>query len=171
MALPNDFESGLTRDRLDELFDIDVEAGAMKWKACPRPGRDGMDAGCLTVHGYAQVKIDGRFYRRSRVIWFYGKGAWPSIEIDHRNLVKSDDRIDNLREATFSQNMFNTPIFSSNTSGCKGVDWRPDKKRWRARIMANGRTRSLGHYKSYEAAVAARNAAAEVEHGEFARAA
>lgn len=170
MAEPTDFSSGLTRDRLDELFDINVEAGTMKWKDSPRPGLNGKDAGCLS-HGYIVITIKRRVFRRSRLVWFYVHGKWPSVQVDHENLVKSDDRINNLRDATISQNLCNTPIYANNKSGCKGVDWRPKKQRWRARIAIGKKRVSLGHYEALEDAIAARQSVLAEYHGEFARAA
>lgn len=171
MAAASDFSSGLTRERLTELFDIDPVAGTVKWKSCPRPGLNGKDAGCLNCHGYVVIGIDGRIYRRGRLIWFYAHGTWPAVEVDHVNLVKSDDRIGKLREATFSQNLCNTPLYANNKSGTKGVDWRPKKRRWRARIAIGSKRICLGHYEILEDAVAIREAALTQYHGEFARAA
>jgi len=55
---------------------------------------------------------------------------WPAYAVDHRNLDKGDNRWDNLREATRSQNMANTSLPSTNTSGFKGVIWSKRYKYW-----------------------------------------
>lgn len=163
----------LTKERLDELFAIDAGRGSVIWKKPPLHHADlvGREAGTRSRYGYTQIRIDGRLYRRSRLIWFYVHGCWPAIEIDHENLAKADDRVDNLRDATHGQNMCNTPRYRNNRSGAKGIDWRPAKKRWRARIAIAGKRTSLGHYESLPDAIAAREAALVNHHGAFARAA
>ncbi|MCY1464770.1 hypothetical protein D9M71_828370 [compost metagenome] len=61
-----------------------------------------------------------------------------------------------IREATHAQNMRNRGAYSRNKSGYSGVDWRPDKAKWRARIGINGKQVNIGHFDSAEAAHAAR---------------
>lgn len=51
-----------------------------------------------------------RWYLRHRVIWFYFNGEIPEgYEIDHINGIKNDNRLENLRCVTHTENM-NNPI-------------------------------------------------------------
>lgn len=163
----------LTVERLSELFEIVPEAGSVVWKNPPRHHSDllGKEAGTTNKYGYIQIRIDGRFYRRARLMWLYVHGVWPAVEVDHENLIKTDDRIGNLREATHSQNICNAPRYQNNTSGVKGIDWHIGKRRWRARIAVCGKRTTIGYYQSLDQAVAARDAVLSKYHGEFARAA
>jgi hypothetical protein len=58
---------------------------------------------------------------------------------------------------------------SNNTSGYKGVYLIKKRGRWLAQIVHNGKQIFLGYYESAEEAAIARETAAEVFHGEFAR--
>ncbi len=55
----------------------------------------------------------------------------------------------------------------NNKSGVPGVDWLPQRHRWRASICFQGKRRFLGSYESYEDAVAARKRAEEELHTPF----
>jgi hypothetical protein len=68
-------------------------------------------------------------------------GKWPRHELDHINHDKSDNRWDNLREATKSQIQWNAILRRDNVSGFKGVQKRDNKHV--ARIVVAGKTRHL----------------------------
>ena len=58
---------------------------------------------------------------------------------------------------------------SDNTSGVKGVSWDSSRRKWRARIKINGKTKLIGRFNDInDAELAIRKARNEV-HGEFAR--
>jgi hypothetical protein len=99
----------------------------------------------------------------------YAYGRWPEAYIDHINGVTDDNRIENLREASFRQNNWNTRTSIANTSGFKGVNWHRGKNKWVARIRINGRLVQLCASKDFDVAKAARIAAVKKHHGEFAR--
>ena len=96
-------------------------------------------------------------------------GNWPVFEGDHKDSNPSNNRWDNLRDATRSQGMMNTRKRRDNTSGHKGAWF--DKRRglWVAEIMINYRKHHLGYFDTSEEAKAARDAAARRLHGEFHR--
>jgi len=79
--------------------------------------------------------------------------------LDHINRDKLDNRKENLRWATPSQNRANAGPFRTSKTGVKGVH--PGKRgRYRAQICNNGKIRSLGEFNTIdEAAIAYRNAA------------
>ncbi len=86
--------------------------------------------------------------------------------IDHINCNKLDNRRENLRVATRSQNMFNRTAQRNNRSGLKGVTKR--KGKWTARIQKDGIQYDLGLFNTPEEASTAYTEAAEQLHGEFA---
>jgi len=94
-------------------------------------------------------------------------GEDPSELIDHKNGVKNDNRWDNLREASLSENQANSGIRRHNQSGAKGVS--KSRNLWEARICFHGKHVRLGRYATKEEAHSAYRKAAAETHGEFAR--
>lgn len=120
---------------------------------------------------YCRVSFDGRNYPAGHLAWFYMTGEWPSDEIDHRDTDGWNQRFDNLRPATRSQNQANCRRYGSNTVGAKGVYRAGGRRPFRAMIQKDKRRISLGRFETEAAALAAYARAAVVLHGEFARAA
>jgi hypothetical protein len=87
---------------------------------------------------------------------------------DHINQNKLDNRRENLRPATRSQNVANVGKRSGNTSGHKGVSWCRREERWRASIHVHGIDEHLGSYDKIEDAARAYNAVAIKYFGEYA---
>ena len=85
--------------------------------------------------------------------------------VDHKNRVKTDNRLDNLRLSTQSENNVNTPPRSHSKSGIKGVRFRSG--RWHARMVVNKKEYYLGAFDTPEEAVAARIEAQKQHYGEF----
>lgn len=82
------------------------------------------------------VKAFGTHETHARNVWKLAYGAFPDGEIDHINRDPSDNRLENLRVCTRSENNRNRRTYSTNTSGHKGV-WL-DKKahKWQVRVKA-----------------------------------
>ena len=79
-----------------------------------------------------------------RLAFLYQTGQWPARQVDHINGVRDDNRWSNLRESTNAQNSQNERrARSSNTVGFLGVS-RHRSGRFRARIVVDGKERSLG---------------------------
>ncbi len=89
--------------------------------------------------------------------------------IDHINGDQMDNRRSNLRVCTQGQNARNCRGSKNNRSGFKGVSWKTDIGKWRARIMIDRREISLGAFESPDAAARAYDVAAAEYFGEFAR--
>lgn len=158
----------ITVERLRELLDYHPETGVFRWKVSKSQGTAaGSAAGFVEREGYRRIKVDGRKYKAHRLAWLHVHGEWPSREIDHVNRNPDDNRIDNLRLATASQNRGNSRRLSNNTSGYKGVSFRPETGRWRARISHGGKSTCLGDFSSPEEASAAYLSAAKAFFGEF----
>jgi hypothetical protein len=78
---------------------------------------------------------------------------------DHINRNKLDNRRCNLRSVSPSQNSFNSSLSKNNTSGCVGIVWRKDIKKWSARIKVNYKEIYLGCFKDKNDAIKARKQA------------
>jgi len=119
--------------------------------------------------GYYRGSINKRWFQAHRVAWAIHYGEWPSDILDHINMVKTDNRICNLRIASKSKNAMNIRKHSDNRSGYKGVDFSKVSNKWRARIMKLGVNYNLGFFDSKEEAYEAYCIAASNLHKEFKR--
>lgn len=147
-----------TRERILELFEVDLEAGRLFWKL-PTSTRvkAGQEAGCQVVargKSYWMVRLDGRMYQRSRLIFLAKHGRWPSPECDHKNGDSLDDRWRNLREATRVQNTANMKPRQGKASGLPTGVIRTPGGRFAARTMVDGKFIHIGTFRT--AAVAGR---------------
>ena len=122
---------------------------------------------CKNSNGYNVFRINGVAYLEHRLIWAW-HGMPQSSLIDHVNGVITDNRIENLRAATHSENMRNSRKPSNNTSGVKGVYWQKDKNMWRVQIWSNGKQQYVGKFREIEDAKAAASEFRKVNHLEFA---
>ena len=156
----------ITHIRLLQLLDYDPDTGIFQWKK--RPGRGAKPAGTVAGNfdkdGYLVFSIDGKQYKAHRVAWFYVHGKWPDGETDHRNRIRNDNRIKNLREATVSQGRQNRTR-KANASGFTGVYF--IKGRYLATIKANGTTHRLGWFDAPEDAHRVYLNAKAKLHGDF----
>lgn len=108
--------------------------------------------------GYMKGAILGRHMNAHRVIWALVNGVWPK-EIDHINGDKADNRIENLRSVTSSENNKNRRLPACNKSGRIGVFWHARHKCWRAFIGHQGKRIHLGSFQVKDDAIAARKRA------------
>ncbi|MFQ6183646.1 HNH endonuclease [Sinorhizobium meliloti] len=77
-------------------------------------------------------------------------------EVDHDNGVRSDNRINNLRDTSRAGNMKNKGKRKDNRSGVTGVGWHEKDRRWVAHITVGGKFRRLGGFLDKNEAIAAR---------------
>lgn len=85
----------------------------------------------------------------------------------HGEYSKNDNRKENLRAATISQNAMNAKIRINNTSGVTGVCWNKKTGKYRAYIQKDGKNHNLGFFVNFEDAVNARKEAEKKYFGEY----
>ena len=149
----------LTQEYLKNILDYNPEIGLLSWKV----SRGNVKKGSVVSYvedGYIRIGIDGIVYQAHRIIWLWMIGEWPELHLDHINGDRSDNRLCNLREATYSQNAQNRKLANNNTSGYKGVSFKSNK--WVAGI-------NLGAFNTKEEAALAYNEAATKLFGEYAK--
>lgn len=158
---------------LRAMLAYDRYTGVITWKACPAGGqgavrvKPGTAANCHNAFGYIVIRINRVLYQAGRIAWFLETSEWPSGEIDHRNNIRDDNRFENLRVATSSENSANRRATRPNTSGYRGVH--KLRNGWVGRIMINGKLVSLPFRATAEEAHADYVEAATKKYGAFAR--
>lgn len=140
----------------NEIFYYD--SGELLWNLSPRASKKRGDAaGYIERFGYKKVQYKMKCYMAHRIIWEMHNGPIPDgMEIDHINHVRDDNRIENLRLVTHSDNQKNQKQHKTNTSGVTGVHWSKHRRKWVAKITINGKHFNLGGFDSKELAISAR---------------
>lgn len=160
---------------LNELFSYDPETGELRWKVgkINKHGRQrevGSIAGKPNSLGYSKVRVNKGVFGVHRIAWKMHYGTDPGrMQVDHKNMNPSDNRISNLRLASIVQNRRNTKVGKTNTSGYKGVSFVKPTGKWKAYLTYNGELVTFGEYDTAEEANEVICAAREALHGEFAR--
>lgn len=142
----------LDQNKAKELFDYDASTGILTWKIGQRAG---LQAGGINANGYLRVFACRREYMVHRIIFLYIYGHWPNNLIDHINKNTTDNRIENLREATNGQNQQNRKAQKNNKSGLIGVRWHTRDFVWESYISKDKKSHYLGRFKTAEDAHAA----------------
>ncbi len=96
-------------------------------------------------------------------------GAPVGLEVDHVDCNGLNNRRNNLRFASKSQNAHNQRIRSNNRSGVKGVSFNKKRGLWVAHIKIQYKSRTIGSFRTIEEASAAYAAASAALHGEYGR--
>ena len=142
---------------LKSILDYNPMTGLFKWLIDIGNGINANDtAGTLHSNGYVYITIDGKMYRAHRLAWFYYYENDAPTEIDHKNRIRNDNRIDNLRLITHINNLRNTNLYSNNTSTVTGVVFEKSRNKWRAQIIVNKKTYNLGRFIEFDDAVCCR---------------
>ena len=89
------------------------------------------------------------------------------FEVDHINHIRYDNRKENLRVCTSSQNHMNVGLSKNNTSGVTGVGWQKNTNTWRSRIKKNKIEIILGYFSDFDEAVKVRKEAEKIYFGEY----
>lgn len=140
--------SYISQEELRRMLDYDPETGVFTRHV------SGRIAGTVRPDGYNQISVNKKLYLAHRLAWVYIYGAIPDgLDIDHKNRIKTENWIENLRCVTHSINLQNQrrPRLG-NTSGYLGVYWRKDAKKWQAQITTNGINKYLGLFSQPELA-------------------
>lgn len=165
----------LPAEYVRECLDYNPETGIFRWKfrddipQYVNAQYEGKVAGQEHSEGYRVICIKYQRYFSHRLAWLLMTGEWPKDEIDHIDCNRKNNKWNNLREATCSQNFMNRKILENTVSGFKGVNWHKQNKKWLVRMKVNKKSIYVGCYDDIEDAKKSMIEARKKHHGEFAR--
>ena len=166
----------MTREYVLEAFDYDKETGKLFWKRRPRSHFRtewaqnnfnlrfaGKEAGCSNGTRHSNVTIGSRHWPAHRIVWLWHTGELPKL-IDHIDRNPSNNRIENLRPCTKSENMINSRRRAAGRiSGVHEVR----RGVWKFRLSINGKLAPSECFKSREEAKQAYEKCLRENFGEF----
>ena len=155
---------------INKIFRYDPGSGKLFWKIRPATHTlPGTEAGRLNKgNGYIMVGYKGKQLRAHRVIMKIITGGYDeSLQIDHIDHDRGNNRLSNLRVVSHAENMRNQSLRNTNKTGVTGVSVRYTRKgtkRYTATIVVDYKPIFLGNYDTLDEAAAAR-AEAEIKYG------
>ena len=153
----------INQSKLHEMFEYRDDGTLIHRHTVQGGKRAGEIAGSPHNAGYRQITISRKKNLIHRLIWVYHYGEMPT-QIDHINGQRSDNRIENLRECSYSQNHGNKRMSRNNTSGYKGVFLNKRDGFWFVYVAHQ----YIGRSQSIEEAAAMYDKAAKKHFGKFA---
>jgi len=158
--------STLSQTLLHSLFEY--KDGNLYWlKPTSRKAKAGNIAGNINKKSRS-IGIYNKNYMAHRLIYLYHHGYMPKL-IDHIDGNKYNNAIENLREANTTQNLQNSKLSVANKLGYKNVSYKKDTKKYRVRIVINGKETNFGSFADIELADLVAQEARDKYFGDFAR--
>lgn len=155
-------------DYLKDCFRYDGETGGLFWKDRPEAhfknihgynvfnnNFNGKEVNTVNSTGRIIVCINRKRFLAHRVIFKICHGYCPPL-IDHINRNPLDNRFDNLRPSTSSDNAKNQSLSKLNKTGIKGVSKRKGIESYKAKIYRNKKAFEIGSFKTLIEAAEAR---------------
>jgi hypothetical protein len=158
----------LTQEELKEYLSYNPMDGVFTWlKHNNRKDLIGKKAGTYKV-SYIHIWVNSKSYMAHRLAWLYMTGEFPDSNLDHKDCNGHNNKWENIRKATDTQNCYNRTKMKSNTSGYKGVYFVRENK-YRALSSINSVRHHLGYFKTAQEAAEVYRKFAKEHHGEFYR--
>jgi hypothetical protein len=164
------YRNDITAERLREVLYYDLKTGIFTWRVSPVGWiKVGDPAGSITKKGYIRICVDGAMYMAHRLAVLYVTGAWPVDQVDHWDMIKSNNAWLNLRQADNGGNQFNTTLRRDNKSGHKNVSWHPTYNEWIVSFSFDGKRKHPFKSEDLELAAFVASEWRDKLHGKFAR--
>jgi hypothetical protein len=142
-------------ERLREALSYDPESGVVTWKDNFHKSRIGTQAGHLRSNGYYYIVFDGKTYVLARLIWKLATGEDPGQhQVDHIDRDRTNNKLENLRLVSPSENCRNRSLFPTNKTGVEGVRFKSGK--YEAFVTIEGVYTYLGRFTDLTEATTAR---------------
>ncbi len=158
--------SNITYDEAIAAFEY--RDGELFWKIKPAMRvHVGDKAGWLDKNAtHLRVLYKGKKVMVHRIVYLMHHGHLPEC-VDHVDRNPLNNKIENLREATKSQNSCNKKVRSDSGTGIKNVTYYRPSGKWRVAIAVNGKRKHIGYFADMEQAKIAAENAGKMYHGQF----
>jgi hypothetical protein len=137
--------SEIAMTQQDFIDRFEYQSGKLFYKKREGCMKKGSEVGTKNADGYIKTLINRKPYLAHRIIFMMHHGYLPKY-LDHIDGNPGNNKIENLRPVTYSQNNLNRGKQKRNTSGFKGVTWVKTENRYSARIAINGKRLFLGYF-------------------------
>ena len=157
----------MTKDEAVSLFEY--KDGDLYWKV-DRGNRKtkGKLCGQVNNHGYRFTRYKGKTILNHRIIFLMHHGYLPKT-IDHVDGNPANNRIENLRECTMSQNQYNRKTDARSKLGLRNIQFHNRDQGYVVRFRLKGKTHCFGAYKDLELAQLVADEFINNHHKEFTR--
>ena len=150
----------LTQERLKELLHYDPDTGDFTWKYrydMPKQWNTryaNKKSGCIHCEGYIRIRINEKKYLAHRLAILWMTGKFPKKQVDHVDGIKDNNKWNNIREATHSENQQNQKKAhkDNKSTGLLGVCFKKIDKKYYSRIYVNNKSKFLGYFKTAQEA-------------------
>ena len=158
---------------LNELRQMLLDAfeyrdGHLYWKKKKYVRKPKSPVGRLNKGGYRNVTLNYKCYYAHRITFLMHHGYLPKF-VDHIDGNKDNNKIENLRAATQSENLHNSKRNKRSTTGHKGVKWSKQKQKFIGIVRSNYKEYYAGAYNTIEEAAKATIELRNKLHGAFAK--
>lgn len=138
---------------IQDVLELDKSIWRYRWKVkvCDKKPVGSLAGTLSKRYGYILIRYKGKDYRAHRLIYEQLVGPIPKgMEVDHINRIRDDNRIDNLRLCTQSEQMYNRTLSKKPKTGYKGISVYKNKARrtkyYLVRIRANNALNSRKYF-------------------------
>lgn len=151
---------GVDQTLLKEYLSYSPETGELTWikKPAKKVYPNSRAGSLVSTTGYRSINFMGRSFREHHVVWCWYYGYWPAKQLDHINQIRSDNRIENLREVTIAENAQNRRKAANTKLNEAGIWYDKRLKQYVAEITQNRKKVYQKRFTDIDEAIKARKA-------------
>ncbi len=143
----------ISQSEIMRLVNYDPNTGIFSWASSRVGCKKGEIVGNISPTGYVRIGLNRTSYLAHRIAWVYMTGKWPVYDIDHIDGNPSNNKFENLRDVSTGTNVQNVKgARSDSKTKLLGVDMHKRDNLYRARIMVDGKRKTLGYFKNMDEA-------------------
>lgn len=137
---------------IKKLLKYSKKTGQFTWKVKrSNKVKAGDVAGTIDHEGYVKIRIFEKEYRAARLAWLFVNKNWPKYNVDHINGIKTDNRIENLRDVSQRENCQNRN-YHRNGKLVGAIKKRSKKYPFTSIVYLKKQLINLGNFKTKEEA-------------------